>query len=84
MKERLQVNGQMKREPKVTGNEAVWVWFETHSYIWSSGPSEALAVARSLGNDQFKASTGRSDSFKKRHSVVWTESGGNLNMWMEV
>jgi hypothetical protein len=33
--------------------------------------SEALAVAKSLGNDEFKASTGWFDSFKKRHSIVW-------------
>jgi hypothetical protein len=42
--------------------------------IHISGPivqSEALAVAKSLGNDQFKASTGWLDSFKKRHNIVW-------------
>jgi hypothetical protein len=33
-------------------------------------PSEALAVARSLRNDQLKASTGWLDSFKKRHNIV--------------
>jgi hypothetical protein len=33
--------------------------------------NEALAVARSLQNDQFKASTGWLDSFKKRHNIVW-------------
>jgi hypothetical protein len=33
--------------------------------------SEALAVAKSLGNGQFKASTGWLDSFKKRHNIVW-------------
>jgi hypothetical protein len=33
--------------------------------------SEALAVVRSLGNDQFKVSTGRLDRFKKRHNIVW-------------
>jgi hypothetical protein len=32
---------------------------------------EALAVAKSLRNDQFKASTGWLDSFKKRHNIVW-------------
>jgi hypothetical protein len=32
--------------------------------------SEALAVAISTGNDQFKASTGSLDSFKKRHNTV--------------
>jgi hypothetical protein len=33
--------------------------------------SEALAVAKSLRNYQFKASTGWLDSFKKRHNTVW-------------
>jgi hypothetical protein len=33
--------------------------------------SAALAVDRSLGNDQFKASTGWLDSFKKRHNILW-------------
>jgi hypothetical protein len=33
--------------------------------------SEALAVAKSLVNEQFKASTGWLDSFKKRHNIVW-------------
>jgi hypothetical protein len=33
--------------------------------------SEALIVARSLGNDQFQVSTGWLDSFKKRHNIVW-------------
>jgi hypothetical protein len=32
--------------------------------------SEALAVAKSSGNFQFKASTGWLDSFKKRQNVV--------------
>jgi hypothetical protein len=32
--------------------------------------SQALAVAKSLENDQFKASTGWLDSFKKRHNIV--------------
>jgi hypothetical protein len=29
------------------------------------------SAARSLGNDQFKASAGWLDSFKKRHNIVW-------------
>jgi hypothetical protein len=33
--------------------------------------SEALAVAKYLVNDQFKASTGWLNSFKKRRNVVW-------------
>jgi hypothetical protein len=56
----------MKRKAKVTGNEdteVVWVWFmnarSKNAHI--SGPmvpSEALTVAKSLGDDHFKASTG--------------------------
>jgi hypothetical protein len=33
--------------------------------------SEALTVAKSLRNGQFKAYTGWLDSFKKRHNIVW-------------
>jgi hypothetical protein len=33
--------------------------------------SEALAVAKSLANDQFRVSTEWFDSFKKRHNIVW-------------
>jgi hypothetical protein len=33
--------------------------------------NEALTVAKSLQNDQFKASTGWLDSFKKRHNIAW-------------
>jgi hypothetical protein len=33
--------------------------------------SGALAVAKSLENDQFKVSTGWLDSFKKRQNIVW-------------
>jgi hypothetical protein len=53
--------------------------------------SEVLAVAKSLGNDQFKESTERLDSFKKRHNTVWNgvcgESkgvDGKLKVWMKV
>jgi hypothetical protein len=67
-------------ETKVTGNEeinkVVWKWFTNarskNTHI--SGPmvqSEALAVVKSLGNDQFKVSTGWLVSFKKRHNIVW-------------
>jgi hypothetical protein len=47
--------------------------------IHISGPmvqSEALAVAKSLGNDQFKASTRWLYSFKKRHNIVWNRVCG--------
>jgi hypothetical protein len=56
----------MKRKAKVTGNEeinmVVWEWFTNgrSKNIHISGPivrSEALAIVKSLGNDQFKAST---------------------------
>jgi hypothetical protein len=80
MKEWLQGNGKMKRKAKVTGNveinEVMWEWFTNakSKIIHKSGPmvqSEALAVAKSLLNDQFKVSTGWLDSFKKRHNIVW-------------
>jgi hypothetical protein len=76
MNEWLQGNGRMKRRAKVTGNEVVWEWFKNarSKGIHISGPmvqSEALAVAKSLGNDQFKASTGLLNSFRKRHNIVW-------------
>jgi hypothetical protein len=70
----------MKRKAKVTGNEyineVVWEWFTNarSKNIYLSGlmvQSQALTAARSLGNDQFKASTGWLDSFKKRHNIVW-------------
>jgi hypothetical protein len=79
MKEWLQGKGRMKRKAKVNGNEeineVVWEWFtNARSKTFTSGPvvqSEALAVSRSLWNDQFKVSTGWLNSFKKRHSTVW-------------
>jgi hypothetical protein len=74
----LQRNGRIKRKTKVTGNEeinkAVCEFMNArskNSHI--SGPevqNEALAVAKSLGNDQFKASTGWWDSFKKKHNIA--------------
>jgi hypothetical protein len=79
MNEWLLGNGRMKRKAKVTGNEElseiVWEWFTNarSKNIHISGPmgqSEALAVARSLRNDQFKVSTGWLDSCKKRH-ILW-------------
>jgi hypothetical protein len=71
----------MKRKANVTGNEeinkVVWEWFTSarSKNIHISSPmaqSEALAVAKSLGNDQFKVSTGWLDSFKKRHNTAWS------------
>jgi hypothetical protein len=75
----LQENGLMKGKAKVTGNEeineVVWEWFTNarSKNIHISGPmvqSEALAVSKSIGNYQFKVSTGWLDSFKRRHNVV--------------
>jgi hypothetical protein len=82
MNEWLQGNDCMKKA-KVTSNEeikeVVWEWFtnEGSRNIHISGPmvqSEALAVAKFLRNDQFKA--GWLDSFKKRHSIVWNGVSG--------
>jgi hypothetical protein len=76
----LQGNGRMKRKEKVTGNEEIdkvvreWFTNTRSKNIHISSPmvqSEALAVDKSLGNDQLKASTGWLDSFKKRHNTVW-------------
>jgi hypothetical protein len=70
----------MKRKVKVTSNEEInevvceWFMNARSKNIHISGPmvqSEALTVAKSLGNDQFKASTGWLDSFKKRHNIMW-------------
>jgi hypothetical protein len=70
----------MKRKAKITSNEeineVVWEWFTNarSKNVHISGPmvqSAALAVAKSLGNDHFKASAGWLDSFKKRHNIVW-------------
>jgi hypothetical protein len=44
--------------------------------------SEALAIDKSPGNDQFKAFIGWLDSFRKRAILCGTESAGNLKMWM--
>jgi hypothetical protein len=66
---KTQVYRKLKQEDKIM-NE----WQEFKIKIHVSGPmvqSEALTVAKSLGNDQFKATTGWSDSFKKRHNIVW-------------
>jgi hypothetical protein len=69
----------MMGKAKVAGNEeineVVWEWFTNvrSKNIHISGPmiqSEALAVAKSLGNDKFKVSTGWLDSFKKRNNIV--------------
>jgi hypothetical protein len=54
--------------PKVTGNEVVWEF--TYPIQWSK-VKLSQEVAKSLGNDQFKTSTGWLDSFKKRHNIVW-------------
>jgi hypothetical protein len=44
---------------------------QKHLISGSKVQSEVLAIARSLGNDLFKASTGWFDSFKKRHNIAW-------------
>jgi hypothetical protein len=81
----LEGNSRMKRKAKVTGNkeinEAVWDWFTNakSKNIHVSSPmlqSEALAVAKSLRNDQLMASTGWLDSFEKRQNIVWNRVCG--------
>jgi hypothetical protein len=93
MKEWLQESGQIKGKAKVTDNEeineVVWEWFTnaTSKNIHFSGPmvqSEALAVDKSLRNDEIKVYTGWLDSFKKSTILCGTESVGNLNTWMKV
>jgi hypothetical protein len=61
-------NWSNEEEGKEEIDEVVWEWVMNarSKDIHISGPmvqSEALTVARSLGNDQFKASTGWLDSF---------------------
>jgi hypothetical protein len=41
--------------------------------------NEALTVAKSLENYQFKVSTSWLDSFKKRHNIVWKGVCGESN-----
>jgi hypothetical protein len=79
----------MKRKAKVTGNEAVWEWFMNarSNNIHMSGPmvqSEALAVAKSLGNHQFKVSIGWLVSFKKKTILCGTESVEKLKKWTKM
>jgi hypothetical protein len=75
----------MKKKAKVTNNEeikkVVWEWFTNakSKNIHIFGPmvqSEALIVAKSLGNDQFKAPTRWLDSFEKRQNIVWNRVCG--------
>jgi hypothetical protein len=57
---------------------------EDQKNIHISGPmvqSEALAVAKSLGNDQGKVSAGRWD---RGMILCGVESVGNLKMWVKV
>jgi hypothetical protein len=70
--------------PKVTDNkeiEVVWERFTNarSKNIHTLSPmvqSEALTLAKSLRNNQFKASTAWLDSFKKRHNTVWNRVCG--------
>jgi hypothetical protein len=41
--------------------------------------NEALAAAKSLGNDQLKASTGWLGTFKQRQNIVWNGVCGESN-----
>jgi hypothetical protein len=75
-----------EEKAKVTSNgeinEAVWEWFTNTSSknIHISCPmvqSEALGVAKYLGNYQFKASIRWQNSFKKGHNIVWNRVCGD-------
>jgi hypothetical protein len=66
--------------PKVSGdeeiNKVVWEWFMNarSKNIRMSSPmvqSEALALAKSLGNGQFKAFAKWLNSLKNSHNIVW-------------
>jgi predicted DNA-binding protein YlxM (UPF0122 family) len=86
MNEWLQGNGRMKRKAKVTGNEEInkvvceWVTNAGSKSIHISGPmvqSEALTVANSLGNNQYKVSTGWLNNFKRKQYSVERSLWGN-------
>jgi hypothetical protein len=75
----------MKRKLKKTGNEdineIVWDWFvSARAKKFSvSGPmlqQKAKEVADTLGKTDFKASNGWLESFRKRHSVVFSSVCG--------
>jgi hypothetical protein len=71
----------MKGKAKVTGNECK---IKNIHISGSMVQSEALTVAISLGNDQFKAYVGWLDSSKKRHNIVWNGVCGNLKVYESV
>uniref|UniRef100_A0ABM0MZN6 Tigger transposable element-derived protein 4-like n=1 Tax=Saccoglossus kowalevskii TaxID=10224 RepID=A0ABM0MZN6_SACKO len=80
-----------KRKVRKTGNEEInrltWEWFKDAMArkIPVSGPlmqERALSFASDLGVDDFKASNGWLDSFRKRHNVVFsimTGESGDVN-----
>jgi hypothetical protein len=65
-----------KAESVLKINEVVWEWFTNarSKNVHISSPmvlNEALAVAKSLGNYQFRVTTGWLDSFKMKLNIVW-------------
>ena len=77
-------------------DDAVYKWYRLarERLVPVSGPmlqSEALLIAKELGNDSFKASNGWLQSFKQRHNIVQLVVSGEagdvrqdtVEAWME-
>ncbi|KAK9686060.1 Tc5 transposase DNA-binding domain [Popillia japonica] len=78
--ESMASNGKIKRKDNRTGNEEInkevleWFVRDKSKGLPISGTmlqSQALNVAKKLGNATFKASSGWLDCFKSRRNIVW-------------
>ena len=78
-------NGKINRERKKTANEdvneIVWEWFvsvraKNHCVSGPMVQEYAKKFAQKLGKTEFKASNGWSESFRKRHQIVFNELCG--------
>ena len=81
-------NGSIKRQLRHTGNEDInnllWEWFvaaraKNHRLSGPMLQEYAREIARKLGNNDFKASNGWLESFRKRHQIVFNEVCGESN-----